>query len=71
MSGGVGFQMKLDPVPMASKPEPLPVLGHPLPDPGVTVVHCLNDLSAASGPIWIPCLTNLLREAATLDRQSV
>jgi hypothetical protein len=37
-------------------------MGAPLPGDGVTVVHCLADLRAASGPVWISCMTNLLRE---------
>jgi hypothetical protein len=32
-----------------------------LPEPRVTAVHCLSDLSAAV-PIWILCLKHLLRE---------
>ena len=42
------------------------MLGHPLPSEGVTVVHCLADLSNAPGAVWIPCMTNLLREHEAL-----
>ena len=42
--------------------ESAPGCGHPLPEPGMTIVHSLADLARATGPVWIPCMTNLLRE---------